>query len=474
MPDTSPRLSLPYLQPAQAQKHVTHNEALQRLDVLAQMTVLTLDAETPPADPAAGDMHALGGAPVQAWAGQEGRLAFWDGSSWQFIAPQDGWRAFDLNTRRAYVHNGVTWDPEVAGLQNLDHVGIATTADGTNRLAVASDAALFTHAGGGHQIKVNKATAGDTASLLFQSGWTGHAEMGLAGDTAFSIKTSPDGSAWSETLRLDPGAASIALSPAGTVRAQLSDNALQLDVPLTGSAVQSGTYDDTAGRVITVGGFGLGAALPALAGDVFADGNKTGFYYARPVASSGASDTPADGDWHVLKSTRQIGEAAALAIPQMDAALADAWWTTKHAGTTGDWRRIYDTGNAVGTVSAVGGQPTGALIESGSNANGEYLRFADGTQICWFLKLLSDEAVQTPAGPLFVAAMQNWTYPAAFASVSPRVSGMGRRSNSTVVAGVSIRNITQYESDYLFWLTESSAPGSGFRGAYLTAIGRWM
>ena len=37
----------------------------------------------------------------------------------------------------------------------------------------------------------------------------------------------------------------------------------------------------------------------------------------------------------------------------------------------------------VGTASNSAGFPAGAIIERGSNANGEYVRFADGTQICW-------------------------------------------------------------------------------------------
>lgn len=52
------------------------------------------------------------------------------------------------------------------------------------------------------------------------------------------------------------------------------------------------------------------------------------------------------------------------------------------------------SGNAVipglvGTVSQSGGVPTGAIIERGSNANGSYVRFADGTQICTVERLLS-------------------------------------------------------------------------------------
>lgn len=48
MSDQSPRLALPYLQAAHAQKHVTHNEALQRLDLLAQLVVEAFDENAPP------------------------------------------------------------------------------------------------------------------------------------------------------------------------------------------------------------------------------------------------------------------------------------------------------------------------------------------------------------------------------------------------------------------------------------------
>ena len=51
MPDTSPNLALPYLLPAQAQKHVTHNEALQRLDAVTQLVVEAFGATTPPGSP---------------------------------------------------------------------------------------------------------------------------------------------------------------------------------------------------------------------------------------------------------------------------------------------------------------------------------------------------------------------------------------------------------------------------------------
>lgn len=54
-------------------------------------------------------------------------------------------------------------------------------ADATHRLSLNAPASLFNHAGAGHQIKVNKNAATDTASLLFETGFSGRAEMGLTG-----------------------------------------------------------------------------------------------------------------------------------------------------------------------------------------------------------------------------------------------------------------------------------------------------
>ncbi len=55
-------------------------------------------------------------------------------------------------------------------------------------------ATLLNHDGAGHQLKINKAAAGDTASLLYQDAFSGRAELGLAGDDDFHFKVSPDGS----------------------------------------------------------------------------------------------------------------------------------------------------------------------------------------------------------------------------------------------------------------------------------------
>jgi hypothetical protein len=306
MPDTSPILDLPFLLPAQAQKHVTHNAALERLDRLVQLRVGRFDAQVPPPAPAPGEMHALGPAPTGAWAGQAHALAAWDGTAWAFLAPQPGWRAWGIEEGALRVWTGSAWTLPPARNDDLAGLGIGTAADATNRLSVRAAATLLSHEGAGHQLKVNKAGAADTAALLFQSAWTGHAEIGLAGDTDFSIKVSPDGAAWTEALRLD----------AATGRA-------------SGAAVQADPEDTTAGRLMR--------------------------------ADYG-----------------------------------------------------YSPGNLLGPVGQAGGVPTGAAIERGENANGTYLRLADGTQICWHEMILPYSTAAKCEG--------SWTYPAAFAAAGNPVT----------------------------------------------------
>jgi hypothetical protein len=76
MSDVSPILSLPLIQPAQAHKHVTHNEALRLLDVLVQPVLTSCGQNVPPASPAEGERHILGVAPTGAWAGRPLAIAF--------------------------------------------------------------------------------------------------------------------------------------------------------------------------------------------------------------------------------------------------------------------------------------------------------------------------------------------------------------------------------------------------------------
>jgi len=203
MSDTTPILALPLIQPAQAQKHVTHNEAIARLDVLVQAAVASRALATPPAAPAPGDRWIIGPDPVGDWAGRAGQIAWWGDTGWTFVTPAPGWTVQILDEAVAVVFRDGAWQgPEGQRLQ-VAGLGVNTPADATNGLAVAAPASLLTHQGAGHQLKVNKATPADTASLLFQTGFSGRAEIGTAGSDDLTIKVSADGATWLDAVVID-------------------------------------------------------------------------------------------------------------------------------------------------------------------------------------------------------------------------------------------------------------------------------
>lgn len=220
MSDTSAVHALPYIQPAQAQKHVTHNEALRVLDAIVQLSVQSA-GDTPPATPAVGDRHIVGTGATGAWAGQAGSIAVREAASWLFQVPQEGWLAWRQDTAGLVVFDGADWVPHGGPVvDSLLQFGVNAVADAVNRLTVASEASLFDNVGAGHQVKVNKADAPDTASLLFQTGFSGRAEMGTAGSDDFAIKVSADGAAWHTALSVAAGTGVPDLAAGTTIGGQ--------------------------------------------------------------------------------------------------------------------------------------------------------------------------------------------------------------------------------------------------------------
>lgn len=302
MPEVTAILSLPYIQPSQAQKHVTHNEALRVLDAIIQLAVTDRNLTSPPASPSIGARYIVAAGATSDWAGKDGQIAWWDEGGWSFVAPQAGWRTHVISEARDVIYDAASgaWLDSDSFAFSATQIGINANADTTNRLSLSAPATLLNHEGAGHQLKINKASAADTASLLFQDGFSGRAEMGLAGDDDFHLKVSPDGSSWTEALIIDRNSGHFG-----------------------GAAVQANATDVTAGRL----------------------------------------------------------------------ARADY---------------AYSPGNLLGTAAQTAGVPTGAVIERGSNANGEYTRYADGTQICHYLHTVHYAASSK------LAAL--WTYPAAFSA----------------------------------------------------------
>lgn len=113
MTDT-PRLSLPVIEAAQAQKHVTHNEALTLLDCLTQLAVESRTLAAPPGSPADGTCYIPATGASGAWTGFDNQLALYSGGGWLRIAPVSGLKAWLKDERLTLTYEDGVWRDGIA------------------------------------------------------------------------------------------------------------------------------------------------------------------------------------------------------------------------------------------------------------------------------------------------------------------------------------------------------------------------
>ena len=126
---------------------------------------------------------------------------------------------------------------------------------------------------------------------------------------------------------------------------------------------------------------------------------------------------------------------------------------------------VFDQKNILGAVSQAAGVPTGRIIEDGSNANGWYIRFADGTQVCFYQLVFGGEGV----------GLRNstWTYPVSFSSGPRRYITKGTFPNVTSATvghrtgGVSTSSAGEFSAECI-------EPSAGSFSMPVLAIGRWF
>jgi hypothetical protein len=105
----TPILGLPLVQPAQAQKHVTVNEALARLDGVTQLALISISQTTPPAAVVGGAVYGVPSGAVNAWSGQDGNIALAINGGWVFVQPKIGWRAMVMDAGCEAIYDGSDW-----------------------------------------------------------------------------------------------------------------------------------------------------------------------------------------------------------------------------------------------------------------------------------------------------------------------------------------------------------------------------
>jgi len=100
---------LPYILPSQAQKHVTHNEAIRRLDSLIQIAVHSRVHTTPPTSPENGDRYIVAANASNEWAGKEGEIAAFQDGAWAFLTPATGWLVWVSDENALIVKDASSW-----------------------------------------------------------------------------------------------------------------------------------------------------------------------------------------------------------------------------------------------------------------------------------------------------------------------------------------------------------------------------
>lgn len=207
MPDISSSLSLPFIQPSQAQKHVTHNEALRILDVIAQLGVASDDTAAPPASPSEGARYIIDAGATGEWAGRDAEIALFEDGAWRFFVPRAGWRAYVINRDAMIVFDGAEWvDLDSPELEEIETFGLGMTTLPDTPFAAKLNTALWTalYQGDGGTGDVlttlNKEAATNDSGVIFQQDFQTRALFGLFGSNDLRLATSGDGTTFRDGL----------------------------------------------------------------------------------------------------------------------------------------------------------------------------------------------------------------------------------------------------------------------------------
>jgi len=114
---------LPLVMPAQAQKHVTVNEAFVRLDAAVQMRFERSTLRTPPSGAAEGHRFIVPAGATGEWADASGKIASRSNGGWVYLTPSAGWTGWDQETATRLFFDGLDWLSEP---QAISKSGAAT------------------------------------------------------------------------------------------------------------------------------------------------------------------------------------------------------------------------------------------------------------------------------------------------------------------------------------------------------------
>ena len=210
MTDTSSNLKLPFILPSQAQKHVTHNEALQILDALVQLTPISSSRSVPPASAQEADIYIIANSATGVWSGHDHEIAVYRAKSWQFYPLRVGWRAYIPAQNMQIVYTGKNWIlDEPTKLQNLTLFGLNAKATAAVPVHVRANTAVWSakssgDGGTGSMVQVlERESIKDDLGFMLKTDGICTAVLGQFGSNRFRVSVSVDGKSFLEALSVN-------------------------------------------------------------------------------------------------------------------------------------------------------------------------------------------------------------------------------------------------------------------------------
>ncbi|MFG1229372.1 DUF2793 domain-containing protein [Xanthobacter wiegelii] len=142
MSEQSANLALPYIAAAQAQKHVTHNEAIRRLDAFVQLVLESATATAPPASPADGARWFVPIGAMGIFAGRDGTIAAYEAGAFDFLPVAQGFLAFIRDEGRLAVFDGGAWVSPLAASASRAAISARVLEEDVNLSGAYTESAL--------------------------------------------------------------------------------------------------------------------------------------------------------------------------------------------------------------------------------------------------------------------------------------------------------------------------------------------
>lgn len=242
------------------------NEAINTIDALLQLAVLTVNSNTPPASPVAGDRHVVGTDPNGLWTGQAGKVARFLDGFWSFFSAR---YALNLADGVLYGRVSTTWS-SVGGSSAPAWGSITGTLSAQADLAAALD------------LKVDKVTG----LQLSQESYTSAEKEKLASLTANPMTSIRDlivgGTGGAPTRLAGPTSEGLVLTRVGNALAWAIATGFANPMTVGGDMIIGGTN----GAATRLAGGAAGQVLTMVAGAPA---------WVTPSGGGGGGDFKADG-----------------------------------------------------------------------------------------------------------------------------------------------------------------------------------